>query len=264
MEKVLKNEKDVLQLLNIAIETGRILIENGAEVYRVEDTLERICNSWYGLDAVEVFAMTTSVFVTVKFQGYPYTEIVREKNPSIRLNKIELINQFSREFCSTNMSLKEAEKEIRKINETIPTSLFIRSLGAGVTSAFFSIMFGGNYLDFLSSLLIGLLVYWILNLPRNFFIPIFIVDLLSGLLSSALATIFISMGFGANLDMIIIGTLMPYVPGVAITNAIRDILAGDYVSGVMTTAKAIFTAIAIALGVGIVLAIYFGGYGWII
>ncbi len=262
MEKILRNEEDVIRLLDIAVEAGRILIENGAEVYRVEDTLERICNSWDGLDAVEVFAMTTSVFITIKFKGYPYTEIIRERNPSIRLHKIELINQFSREFCSTNMSLDEGEEEIRKINESKLTPLFIRSIGAGITSAFFSIMFGGEYLDFLSSLLIGFLVFWLLNVPKNFFIPVFIVDLLSGLLSSALATIFISMGFGSNLDMIIIGSLMPYVPGVSITNAIRDILAGDYVSGVMTTAKAIFTAIAIALGVGIVLAIYFGGYRW--
>ncbi len=259
MERVINDEKDLLQLLEIASRTGRILIESGAEVFRVEDTIERICNSCKGLESVNVFAMTTSIFIGLNFQGKPYSEVIREKYPFVKLNKIELVNNFSRKFCSSDMTLEQAQLELDEIDKVKLIPLYIRSLGAGVTSACFSVMFGGTGLDFFASLIIGTLVFWILNMPRKVFIPTFIIDLLSGFFSSALAAIFITIGFGSSIDMIIIGTLMPYVPGVLITNAIRDILAGDSVSGIMGVTKAIFTAIAIAMGVGIVLAIYFGG-----
>ncbi len=259
MARIIKNDEDVIQLLEIASRTGRILVESGSEVFRVEDTVERICNSCVGLESVDVFAMTTSVFIGLKFQGRPYSEVIREKNPSIKLNKIEAINNFSRKFCSTDMTLEEAKLEIDKIDEVKLSPLYIKSIGAGFTASFFSVMFGGSIMDFFASLVIGIIVFWILNVPRKIYIPTFIIDLLSGFFSSALAAIFITIGFGDSIDMVIIGALMPYVPGVSVTNAVRDILAGDSISGVMGVTKAIFTAIAIALGVGIVLAFYFGG-----
>lgn len=259
MEKAIRNREELDKLIEVVSRTGKLLVANGSEVFRVEDTIERICNAFGGIDSVNVFVMTSSVFVTINFQGEPYTFVVRERYPSTRLIKINLVNDFSRRVCCTEMSLNEALEELDRI-EAVPVFPDIyRSLGAGVTSAFFSVMFGGNFLDFIASLIIGTIVFYILNIKTDIFIPVFIIDMLSGFFSAGLAALAMMIGLGSNIDMIIIGTLMPYVPGVAITNAVRDILAGDYVSGVMTTAKAIFSAIAIALGVGIVLAIYFGG-----
>ena len=48
---------------------------------------------------------------------------------------------------------------------------------------------------------------------------------------------------------------MPLVPGVAITNAIRDIMAGDFLSGTARVVEAVLIAVAIASGVGPVLRI---------
>lgn len=259
MEKVIRNREDLDKLIEIVSRTGKLLVSNGSEVFRVEDTIERICNAFEGIDSVNVFVMTSSVFVTINFQNDPYSFVVRERYPSTRLMKLNLVNSFSRRFCCTEMTLDEALEELDRIEASPVYPDFYRSLGAGVTSAFFSIMFGGNLLDFIASLIIGTVVFSALNIKTNIFVPIFITDMLSGFFSAGLAALAMMIGLGSNIDMIIIGTLMPYVPGVVITNAIRDILAGDYVSGVMTAAKAIFSAIAIALGVGIVLAIYFGG-----
>lgn len=259
MEKVIKNENDVLKLMDIANRTGKILIANGAEVFRVEDTMERICHSYYGLDGVEVFAITNSIFLTLTYKNKPYSTVVRDKNPSLRLDKIDFANRFSRKFCNENMTMEEAENILDRIEGIKGYPIPTRSLAAGITSAFFSIMFGGNFIDFIAAFVVGFLVYAILAIPPKFMVPIFITDMMSGFLSAGLAALIMFLNLGNNIDMVIIGALMPYVPGIAITNATRDILAGDYLSGVMTATKAIFTAIAIAFGVGIVLAVYFGG-----
>ena len=63
------------------------------------------------------------------------------------------------------------------------------------------------------------------------------------------------MGLGHNPDFITIGALMILVPGIAFTNAMRDIMAGDLTSGVNKVVEALLIATAIALGTGFVLSL---------
>lgn len=256
MERLIKNEEEVIKLLNIAVKAGRILLESGSEVYRVEDTIERMCSSFTNLQGVEVLSITTSVIVTIFYNDKPYVSMVREKKPGFKLDKVHMVNDFSRRFVKESLSLDEALKELIKIDNLKPWPLWLKSLSAGTTSGFFSLMFGGSYLDFLAALIIGYLVFYINVKAPKYHVPVFINFLLAGFLSAGLAVLLLNLGLGNNLDMIIIGTLMPYVPGVVITNAIRDILAGDTISGVMTAAQAIFIAVAIAFGVGMILVLY--------
>jgi len=60
---------------------------------------------------------------------------------------------------------------------------------------------------------------------------------------------------GSHFDLIVVSSVMPMVPGVAITNAIRDTLHGDLISGVARTLDAFIVAASIAAGVGIVLSL---------
>jgi uncharacterized membrane protein YjjP (DUF1212 family) len=48
--------------------------------------------------------------------------------------------------------------------------------------------------------------------------------------------------------MVTIGVLMLLVPGAALTNAMREIMAGDILSGISRIAEVLLLASAIALG----------------
>ena len=65
----------------------------------------------------------------------------------------------------------------------------------------------------------------------------------------------VQLGFGQNLDKIIIGVLMNLVPGVALTNFMRDIIAGDLIAGLTKLVEALLTATGIALGTGVALSL---------
>ena len=54
----------------------------------------------------------------------------------------------------------------------------------------------------------------------------------------------------------IIGMLMNLVPGIALTNAMREFIASDLISGMIKFAEAVITAIGIAIGVVVSLAIF--------
>jgi uncharacterized membrane protein YjjP (DUF1212 family) len=58
-----------------------------------------------------------------------------------------------------------------------------------------------------------------------------------------------------HIDKVIIGSVMPLVPGLPITNAVRDLMAGDLVSGLARGAEAFFSAFAIGAGIAVTLAL---------
>lgn len=256
----INSKLEARKLLEIAAESGRQLLRSGSEIYRIEKSVHDICMSHKNISSVEVFSMTTAIFVSMKYEEEIYSELIRVRTPSINLKIGELISNFVYDFCHEDMEYEYAMERLKNITsfrQNYPLAL--RSLGAGITSAFFSTMFGGGRNDFISAFFIGCLVFFILGLPKRLKFNFFVDDFIAAFLSSLLALVSIKTGFGSNIDMIIIGTIMPYVPGISLTVGVRDAMMGDYVSGLMEIFKAVLKAIAIAIGVGITLSIYLKG-----
>ena len=55
---------------------------------------------------------------------------------------------------------------------------------------------------------------------------------------------------GASNDVVIISAIMPLLPGVIFTTAVRDTLNGDYSSGAARMLEAVVTALAVAVRSG--------------
>ena len=71
-----------------------------------------------------------------------------------------------------------------------------------------------------------------------------------------LAILFYHLHLGDHLDQVVIGSIIPLVPGLSFTNSIRDIADGDYISGSVRMLDALLVSICIAVGVGAVFTIY--------
>ena len=56
-----------------------------------------------------------------------------------------------------------------------------------------------------------------------------------------------------SIDKILVGALMTLVPGLALTNALRDLFAGDLMSGIGRFVEAVMTALALGGGVSIIM-----------
>lgn len=243
------------KILILALHAGEIMMKSGAEIYRVEDTVTRICKACK-VPYVEVFATPTGIFLSLD-AGHADSEmntfVKRIKSSRIDLEKISKINQFSREFTTTDLSVEEGLQILKQIDHDKEFSFFWRVLGAALIASFFTIMLGGNGMDFIASLLIGILTYCASllfeRLQLNSFVSVFCSCVLVALLGIGA----VSAGLGDHRDLIIIGSIMMFLPGVSITNAVRDFLSGDSLSGLARAAEAIMTALSIAVGVGVVL-----------
>lgn len=252
----INNTEEVKKLMHLAIFSGETLLKNGAEAYRVEDTMERICDSRDNIHNVNSFVTQTGIFLTFEYKNQSYVNFKRVRNVSTNLTKISEVNSFSREFVCKNISLDEGLKIVDEINKIKTYSKLQKAIFGAIAGAFFTLMFGGSFRDFLASYITSFLVISIMNITNDFKLTFFIDNFLGAFLASLFATITLKIGLGENLDMIIIGSIMYLVPGVAITNAVRDTISGDSLSGLSKGMEAIFLALSIAFGVWVVLSIF--------
>jgi uncharacterized membrane protein YjjP (DUF1212 family) len=249
----LNREQDTVLML--AVRAGEIMLKSGAEVYRVEDSVTAICRS-RGISYVECFATTTGIFLSLgdhSSDGGVGRIIKRVKAITTDLEKVSLVNSFVRDFCAGTMTENEALAALDRIDAAKSFNLAVRLGASALIAAFFALMNNGSLLDGLLSLGIGLLTYLLSLGIERLRINRFIVIFVSCLFCAALSLLCFNLGLGASLGAIIIGGITVFLPGVAITNAARDLLAGDMVAGTARVSEALLIAIAIAAGVGIFL-----------
>lgn len=235
---------------------GRLLLENGAETYRVEDTVSYICNQ-YGLTDVEVIALPTgTIYSFVDEEGVPHSEVIRTKVRTTNLGCVARVNDISRGMTSGRLTLEEGCAKLEEISRTGPQPLWLSLLANMLSAAFFALLFGAQWFDFIVAGVCGGVARLLGLLFSEDNISSTMYSLLAGALSSVIALASVRIFSMGSQTAIITGAIMPLLPGLAITNAIRDTVNGDLVSGVARTAEALLKAIAIAAGVGVVIALW--------
>ncbi|MDR2648137.1 MAG: threonine/serine exporter family protein [Clostridiales bacterium] len=250
---------DTADSVNIALLAGDIMLSNGAETYRVEDTARRILAA-LGQENAQAYVTATGIFISAGVEP-PITGIKRVKTRSYHMEKIARVNDLSRGLSSGEIQCADAESELIRIANLPPYPAALRITCSGVSSFCFCYMFGGLWRDSVCALLCGLLVYFTLNLLSGRCVSTFLSNIICGALISVLTLALLNLRLGVNMDKIIVGAIMPLVPGIAMTNAMRDILEGDFVSGLSRATEALVTAAAIAAGVGLILGGWLRIYG---
>jgi uncharacterized membrane protein YjjP (DUF1212 family) len=259
------NKNEINRILKLSRRAGKILLENGAETYRVEETINLICNS-KGIEDANCFVVPTGIFINIEYDGEYYSIIHRTSIERIDLERIAMVNNFSRGFASGSITVTEADKDLERIENAPEFKNWQIILGGGVAGGFFTLLFGGGPIEFSLAFLTSMFVIMFSLISIKYKFPFFMKNFTGGIINMFAALIFVKslecFGVYADIDSIIIGSLMPLVPGVAIVNSIRDIISGDFVSGTSRMMEAVLIAVALALGVGTVLQGYimiFGG-----
>ena len=249
------------RILKISAYAGRIILENGGETYRVEETICRICSA-FEIKEADSFVTPTGIMISVTdLTGHTASLIRRINSRTVNLEKISKVNDLSRHIMSKTLSLDYVENELKKIDAEKHYPEIIQILAAASAAGFFTLLFGGSLRDFFVALVIGALIKTLSVKLNKMQINQFFINITGGALAALSALTCVSLNFADNLDKIIIGSIMLLVPGLAITNAIRDTIEGDLVSGVSRAVEALFIAGAIAVGTGIVLKLWFMNFG---
>lgn len=252
---------DTNRILHLSTYAGRVMLESGAEIYRVEETICRICHS-FGVDEADAFVTPTGIMVSICHNNQTYSLVNRVKSRSVDLNKIDRINDLSRTLQNNPMDINDVQNILVDIDKSPRYSPLVTVISSALAAGFFSVLFGGGYLEIIIASFIGLIIKLVSNEFQKLSINAFFINLIGGSIASFLAIVFYELGFNINMDSTIIGAMMLLVPGLAITTAIRDTIAGDFLAGLTKAAEAFLIAVSIAAGSGVVLSTwisYFGG-----
>jgi len=248
----------MIKLFGYAMDIGEQMLISGAEVHRVEESISRICYA-FGAARVDVFIITSSMVVTIHTNdGKSYTQTRRVTSANTNYERLHRLNQLSRDICEKHLSEQEIES---KLNDAINCNKFpvwLEIVCYCMIAGAFTLFFGGNITEALISLVVGAVV----RLGTFFFDKIISNNIFCKFFSTVMATLlaFFAVEFGwiANVDMVIIGNIMPLIPGIGLTNALRDLFTGDSIAGLLRTIEAVLTALAIAAGY--FLAALLGGF----
>lgn len=254
---------DANRLLKAASKAGCLLLENGAETYRVEETMIRICRA-YGVEHASSFVMPTGIMISFFYDDHNYSAVERVYERGTDLNKIHLINDLSRRIVNNRISVEQLEKELINIQNGERYHDFFMWIFSGMIGFGFAFLFDGGWGEAIASFLVGMVIKMVSLKMDQYQINTFFNMVVSSIVAGALSLICISFHLGINLNIVVISSIMILVPGIAITNAIRDTVAGDLVSGLTRTCEAFLVAIAIALGVGFAFSMWMTWIGGVL
>lgn len=247
---------DTQLLLKTAMLAGEIMLRSGAETYRVEDTMHHILKTADHIEMAEVLVIMTGISATIKLENekaVTVTKRVEERDTNLKL--VVDVNEISRQYCGDDLTLEQAYEKLSTLKQfefsRKTTNLAMMGVGVG-----FTIFFGGSIADTGADIVVGLFLVAFVSAGHDLKFHPFIQDIFAGFgVAFACCLLKECLGDQMNMDTVMIGSFMPLVPGMAITNAVRDTLRGDYLSGGARVMEAFLKALGIAIGIGIGLAL---------
>ncbi len=244
-------------ILSKALDIGENLLRCGGEPHRIEDTVTRICSA-YGSVHTDVFALPSLVIAGVRMpDGTTSSQVRRVYKTANNMYRLDLINGLSRNICCGKVRLEEIDSAIENITNARPFNRYLALLGGMIAAGGFAVFFGGSIYDGIAAGIAGLVVS-ALNLHKLRFGNQMLYTIAVSFMGALTGLIVHRLGIGENIDIIMIGTIMLVIPGLAFGNSVRDLLFGDTVSGIIQLVQAIITATMVAFGF-IVAIMVFGG-----
>ncbi|GFP09542.1 threonine/serine exporter family protein [Lactobacillus helveticus] len=240
------------EILDICLTAGRLMIEGGSEMYRVEDTMLRIARN-AGAEDPRVFATPTCVFMSLNHGNLSQMKQVRDRN--IDLELVDRVNALSRQFAVKQIDLPQLKEKIAKVADAPFFPMWMQIIGAAALSATLMVLFMDNYdwVDFPGAAIVGGLGFWAYCEFKKYTKVRFLSELIAAMVMGSLAIGLSWLDSQMIVDNILVGALMTLVPGMALTNALRDLFMGDLLSGIVRMCEAVLSALALGGGVAIVL-----------
>ncbi|ABZ85508.1 conserved hypothetical protein [Heliomicrobium modesticaldum Ice1] len=240
--------------IEFIVNAGRVLLESSAEVYRVQDTVQKMGNA-LGVDKLESYVTPAGVFVSyIDGEGNLRTFFRRVAKRQVNLDRIAAINHLSRQVARRDISLDQAFSELKEIENTPPLySPLVKLYISAVTAAGIAAIFGGGWTECGLALLMAFLAFLLVDGTK-----VVAINYLRELLLGAVGTgLVLAARTTVNFDIgpVVVGVLLSAIPGAYMVNSVRDIIAGDLISGTIRGLESSGLTAALFGGAGITLAL---------
>lgn len=257
------------EVLKLAAEIGESMLKNGAEIYRVEDTINHILAA-YDMKGCNVYVLSNGIFASVNEEIIEKAGQERDRegedkvcsiirhvpSSAVNLCRIAALNQLSREICMHRCTIQEAWERLDRCRVLPEYRWSTQIIACGLGCAGFAYLCGGQLLDAVITFFLGGILRYLILYAGEHKISGLMVNIGGSLLTTAVSILMVEMHLPVLQDKIVIGGIMALIPGIMFTTAVRDLLNGDYLSGTIHMFDALLSAMEIAVGVGATFAFY--------
>jgi len=248
-------EENKDHILDLALQMGSLMLENGAETQRVQWTMEMMLSR--GDLFAQSYVIHTGVFVGVHDSSFvSATRFARITERRVNLEKIILLNDIARRFNNNELDIESCSHELERVSAITDFKPHVQLICYGLVSMTFTVLFGGKPYDGFASFITGIILGIVMLMLSRVRTSAFLANVVGGSVLTLSAIALVKAGIGVSYIKIIIGALMPLVPGFAITSAARDMVFGDLLSGMSRAGEAVFMSGAITVGVLIILHVF--------
>ncbi|MDD3220852.1 MAG: threonine/serine exporter family protein [Lachnospiraceae bacterium] len=248
------------QELSAILDVGEAMLTYGGEVSRIEQTVSKMCMA-YGAERVDAFSITSSMIVTVRLPGEEVlTQTRRIREWAIDYGRLAELDELAGEIAEKHLNPKEIGKRLEKAKTTSEMSGIYTYVGSVLAAGGFAMFFGGSFRDGISAAILALVFTLIDRKVNHAWLNRIAYSFITSFVSGMIAIGMVEMGVGEHLDKIMIGGIMLVIPGIALANAVRDLLLGDVITGLLRLCESLLIAAGVAAGFA---AALFLGRGWL-
>lgn len=230
------------------LDIGESMLISGAENYRIEDSLYRMCRS-YGFVKYDVFVIPSNIQITVETEnGDIITQVRHIENADIDFDQLDYMNNLCRYVCSHTPDEEELQKKYQEVKNRPPQHPAAKYFAGIMGGTGFAVFFGCNFKDAIVAVIVSLMIVvvgkWLEKREGN----LFVYNTILSFLSEVIIVLSVRNGFADHPERIMIGIVMLLISGLSTTNGIREILQKDYISGFINIMNSILGAAGIAVG----------------
>ncbi len=236
--------------LDVIVEAGEILMESGAEIYRIDETMRHMAKA-FQIEHFETYVANREILVSGTNQmGIREAKVITVPEVNIHLGKLEAVNALSREIVSSgHMTLREITERLKDIREFPESSLGATLLAYFIGAGSFSYAIGSSMQDSFASAVIGMIMGLVLRGTGKIIRTSVLLTIIGSAVVTIMANLLFEGGFAQNRALIILGTLMVLVPGATFTNSVREFSQNNHVTGLTLLMSSLLTCLSLAVGV---------------
>ena len=247
------------RILEGILDIGEAMLCSGAENFRLDDTLYRMCKS-YGFERYDVFAIPSNIQITVKTpDGEFLTQIRHIESTGINYDRLDYLNNLARYVCQNTPDADELHEKFLEVMNREEQPLILTYAAGIMGGTGFAVFFGCGLMDALVATLVSLMIVFVGNWLGKRESNLLIYNLILAFLAEVVIIGMDFLGIGTHQDRIMIGIVMLLISALSTTNGIREMLQRDFISGLINIMNSILGAAGIAFGIAIAMRLLGGG-----
>jgi uncharacterized membrane protein YjjP (DUF1212 family) len=247
LERTLDREA-LRDVIDLALWSGQLLLQHGAESARVEETVHKI-GTGLGANWMDIL-VSPNVIIATTISGEEFrTKVRRVIQLGVNMTIVAEVNDLSRRVVAGQLDRRAVRAELERISRGRPHySRAVTILAAGFGCAAFSQLFGGDAAAFAITFVAASAAMWLRQtLLRERFNPLLVV-IITAFAASALAAALPLLAGAALREEALIASVLLLVPGIHLLNAAEDVIAGHLITGIARGFLGVVISLCIALG----------------